>query len=86
MERLVSGDVDGDGLDERIVASPDGAIQFFDAFGKQFDLFQYGSEITGVCVARWDGTPYLIVTDLNSVSAWKIERRNFRTREQMTRR
>ena len=86
MERLVSGDVDGDGLDERIVASPDGAIQFFDAFGKQFDLFQYGSEITGVCVARWDGTPYLIVTDLNSVSAWKIERRIFRTREQTTRR
>ncbi|MBQ6828500.1 MAG: hypothetical protein IJO46_10850, partial [Thermoguttaceae bacterium] len=75
MERVVSGDVDGDGVDEWLVASPNGVVRFFRATGEPFDVFQFGAEITGVCVARWNGVPHLIVADAEKVSAWRVEPR-----------
>ena len=75
MERVVSGDVDGDGVDEWLVASPNGVVQFFRATGEPFDVFQFGAEISGVCVVRWNGVPHLIVADAEKVSAWRVERR-----------
>ncbi len=76
MERVVSGDVDGDGVDEWLVASPNGVVRFFRATGEPFDAFQFGAEITGVCVARWNGVPHLIIADAEKVSAWRVEPRN----------
>lgn len=76
MERVVSGDVDGDGVDEWLVASPNGVVRFFRATGEPFDVFQYGAEISGVCVARWNGVPRLIIADAEKVSAWRVEPRN----------
>lgn len=76
MERVVSGDVDGDGLDEWLVASPNGVVRFFRATGEPFDAFQFGAEISGVCVACWNGVPHLIVADAEKVSAWRVEPRN----------
>ncbi len=76
MERVVSGDVDGDGDDEWLVASPNGVVRFFRSNGEPFDVFQYGAEISGVCVARWNGVPRLIIADAEKVSAWRVEPRN----------
>ena len=76
MERVVSGDVDGDGVDEWLVASPNGVVRFFRATGEPFDVFQFGAEISGVCVVRWNGVPHLIVADAEKVSAWRVEPRN----------
>ena len=73
MERVVSGDVDGDGVDEWLVASPNGVVRFFRATGEPFDVFQFGAEISGVCVARWNGASYLIVADAERLSAWRVE-------------
>lgn len=75
MERLSTADINGDGQDEWIVASPDGTILFFDASGKKLDQFQYGAEITGARIAKWKNGTFLIVADLNGVSAWQFERR-----------
>ncbi|MBQ2788852.1 MAG: hypothetical protein IJE97_04390, partial [Thermoguttaceae bacterium] len=75
MERVVSGDLDGDGVDEWLVASPNGVVRFFRATGEPFDVFQFGAEIAGVCVARWNGVPHLIVADAEKVSAWRVEPR-----------
>jgi hypothetical protein len=76
MERVVSGDLDGDGLDEWLVASPNGVVRFFRATGEPFDVFQYGAEISGVCVARWNGVSHLIIADAEKVSAWRVEPRS----------
>ena len=76
MERVVSGDVDGDGVDDWLVASPNGVVRFFRATGEPFDVFQFGAEISGVCVVRWNGVPHLIVADAEKVSAWRVEPRN----------
>ncbi|MBR5242994.1 MAG: hypothetical protein IKW13_02050, partial [Thermoguttaceae bacterium] len=76
MERVVSGDVDGDGDDEWLVASPNGVVRFFRATGEPFDVFQFGAEISGVCVVRWNDVPHLIVADAEKVSAWRIEPRD----------
>lgn len=75
MERVVSGDLDGDGVDEWLVASPNGVVRFFRATGEPFDVFQFGSEISGVCVARWNGASHLIVADAERISAWRVEPR-----------
>ena len=75
MERIVALDLNYDGYDEWAVASPDGVAQFFDANGTQLDVFQYGEEISGICSATWNDETYLILSDLNKVSAWKIETR-----------
>lgn len=75
MERVVSGDLDGDGVDEWLVASPNGVVRFFRATGEPFDVFQFGAEITGVCVARWNGASHLIVADAERISAWRVEPR-----------
>ena len=72
MERVVSGDLDGDGVDEWLLASPNGVVRFFRATGEPFDVFQFGSEISGVCVARWNGVPHLIIADAEKVSAWRV--------------
>ena len=76
MERVVSGDLDGDGVDEWLVASPNGVVRFFRATGEPFDVFQFGAEISGVCVVRWNDVPHLIVADAEKVSAWRIEPRD----------
>ena len=76
MERVVSGDVDGDGVDEWVFASPNGVVRFFRATGEPFDVFQFGAEISGVCVARWNGVPHLIIADAEKVSAWRVEPRS----------
>lgn len=79
LEQIVSGDLDEDGRDEWLVASPNGAAHIFDADGKPVDYFQYGSRVTGLCVARWNGATHLIATSEDRVSAWKVEpRRNRR--------
>ena len=75
MERIVAIDLNNDGYDEWTIASPDGVAQFFDADGTQLDAFQYGEEIAGICSATWNDETYLIVSDLNGISAWKIETR-----------
>ena len=74
VERLKSGDVDGDGLDEWIVASGNGTIRFFSSAGVETDVFQYGAAITGACLARWGGISYLIVTEPGRTSAWRIDK------------
>ena len=76
LERLMPGDIDGDGIDEWIVASENGTIRFFDASGRELDVFQYGSRLTGACVARWHNASFLIVTTSTRTSAWRIDRRN----------
>jgi len=73
LEPVVSGDVDGDGCDEWLAASPNGSIRFFKSDGTEFDVFQYGREISGVCVARWNGDSFLVLTDASRVVVWKIE-------------
>ncbi|MBR4834994.1 MAG: hypothetical protein IKU86_11795 [Thermoguttaceae bacterium] len=75
-ERIVSGDLDGDGVDEWLVASTNGVVRFFRATGEPLDVFQFGEEISGVCVARWNDASYLIVADAEKVSAWRVEPRN----------
>ena len=52
MERIVSGDINGDKKNEWIIPYRDGTILFLDQKGKLLDKFQVGREITGVCVAR----------------------------------
>lgn len=52
MERIVSGDINGDGSDEWILPYRDGTILIFDKKGLLLDKFQTGSEVTGVCVVR----------------------------------
>lgn len=74
MERIVSGDINFDGIKEWIVPLPSGTILFFDHKGHLIDRFQYGKEITGVCVAQWADNTYLIVTDIKEIKAWKIKR------------
>ncbi|MGI6400772.1 MAG: hypothetical protein ACOX0A_01435 [Thermoguttaceae bacterium] len=74
LERLKPGDVDGDGVDEWILASRDGVVRFYNSIGVEYDVFQYGSEITGVCLARWNKRSYLIVTEPSRVSAWRVDR------------
>ncbi|MDO5581280.1 MAG: hypothetical protein Q4G69_09095 [Planctomycetia bacterium] len=76
MERIVSGDINSDGIKEWIVLLPGGSILFFDRKGELLDRFQYGKEITGACVAQWDGHSYLVVTDINHITAWKIRDKN----------
>ncbi len=71
-EPIVSGDLDGDGVDEWLVASSDGVVRFFRATGEPLDVFQFGEEISGVCVARWNDASYLIVADAEKVSAWRV--------------
>ena len=73
LEPILSGDVDGDGYDEWLTASPNGVVRFFESDGTELGVFQYGKEISGVCVARWSGGSYLVVTDASRVVAWKIE-------------
>lgn len=75
MERLSVADFNNDGRDEWIAASPDGTILFINEKGAPIDAFQYGKEITGARVVNWSTGTYLILCDLNSVSAWKIESR-----------
>lgn len=74
-ERIVAGDLDGDGVDEWLVASTNGVVRFFRATGEPLDVFQYGEEISGVCVARWNDASYLIVADAEKVSAWRVDPR-----------
>ena len=74
VERVKSGDVDGDGIDEWILVSGNGTIRFFSSAGVETDVFQYGATITGACLARWGGISYLIVTELGRTSAWRIDR------------
>ncbi len=78
LERVQPFDLDEDGYDEWIVASPDGTVQFFDDDGHPIDLFQYGSELTGMSAARWSTGAYLILTDTRSITAWKFEHRSQR--------
>ncbi|MDO5308915.1 MAG: hypothetical protein Q4G03_05415 [Planctomycetia bacterium] len=75
LERVSACDLNNDGYDEWMLASPEGTIQFFSGSGELIDSFQYGAEITGATVAHWSGQTYLIVTDLTKVSAWKASAR-----------
>ncbi len=74
VEPLRSGDLDGDGYDEWLVASANGVVRFFNALGAQIDEFQYGAEITGLCVARWNNVSYLIITESTRTSAWRVDK------------
>ena len=74
VERIKSGDVDGDGRDDWILISGNGAIRFFNSAGVETDVFQYGARISGACLARWHGISYLVVTEPRRISAWRIDR------------
>ncbi len=73
IERVAFGDLNGDGKGEWLVPLADGTILFFDANGKCFDRFQYGRELTGLCIAQWQSGRFLVITDSKGVTAWKIE-------------
>lgn len=72
-EALQAGDLDGDGIDEWILATRGGVARVFNSSGDEIDSFQHGSEITGICVARWNDVPHLIVAEPTRISAWRVE-------------
>ena len=72
MERIVTGDIDNDNVDEWILPMADGTIYLFNLDGQLIESFNYGSELTGICVVKWNGEPCLIVTDTENITAWKL--------------
>lgn len=78
LAQIISGDLDGDGIDEWAVLSSSGAIRFYRASGREFDSAQLGEEATGACVARWNGSSYVVVTGYNSLVAYRVEAKGAR--------
>ncbi|MDO4586530.1 MAG: hypothetical protein Q4C95_04445 [Planctomycetia bacterium] len=73
MERISSGDINGDGIKEWILPTSDGAIRFINASGQLIDEFHTEMELTGVCVAFWNNRPHLILSDINRIVAFEIK-------------
>ncbi|MDO5566350.1 MAG: hypothetical protein Q4G59_06805, partial [Planctomycetia bacterium] len=73
LDTITTGDVDGDGVKDWIVLSPDGLILFYSANGDLIDQFQYGAEITGACVVHRGKERFLVVTDVDGITAWRFK-------------
>ena len=70
---IVSGDVNGDGLDEWLVVSENGKIAFFDPMGALVDEYAHGSRLVGATVARWFGVSFLIIVDKRRATAMRVD-------------
>lgn len=70
---IVSGDINGDGLDEWLVVSENGKISFFDPMGALVDEYAHGSRLVGATVARWFGVSFLIIVDKRRATAMRVD-------------
>ena len=72
MERIVFADVTGDGKNEWLIPTAEGVVWVFSPKGEPLDRFAVGEELSGLCVANWNGERYLILTGPGGITAWKI--------------
>ena len=70
---IVSGDINGDGLDEWLVVFENGKISFFDPMGALIDEYAHGSRLVGATVARWFGVSFLIIADKRRATAMRVD-------------
>lgn len=83
-ERIVSGDLDGDGKVEWIVPTREGVIWFFEENGSLIDKFALGREVTGAAIANWDDETFLIISHNTGVISYRIERNTDTPKEAAT--
>jgi thiol-disulfide isomerase/thioredoxin len=70
IEMVTSGDLVGEGVQQWIVAGPDGSIHVLAADGKVMEQFNYGAALAGLAVARINGKPALLIATAAGVDAW----------------
>ncbi len=73
IEPLTSGNVFPSGPKQWLIAAADGTISILAADGQMIDSFAYGSVLSGMATALWDGTPILLVATPQAVEAWQIQ-------------
>lgn len=73
IEPVVSGNVFPAGPKQWLIAAADGTISVLAADGQMIDSFAYGSVLSGIATALWDGTPILLVATPQAVEAWQIQ-------------
>ncbi len=71
IEMIAAGDVNGDGVQEWILAGADGSVHFVDAEGKPLDKFNSGVRLTGVAATTIDGKPALLLSSVPPQAAAK---------------
>jgi hypothetical protein len=70
IEMVTSGDLLNDGVQQWIVAGPDGSIHVLASDGTVIDQFNYGAALAGLAVTRINGKPALIVATATDIDAW----------------
>ena len=73
IEPVIAGNVLAAPPDQWLIASADGTISIVAADGRMIDAFSYGSTLSGIATAQWDGKPVLLVATPKTVDAWQIE-------------
>lgn len=73
IEPVVTGDVLAEGPKQWLVATADSTITIIGADGKLVERFAYGSELSGMATAKFDGKPVLLVATPKTVEAWQVE-------------
>lgn len=73
IEPVIEGNVFSSGPDQWLIAAADGMISVVAGDGRVVDSFAYGTELSGLATAQWDGKPILLVATPHAVEAWQIE-------------
>ena len=73
IEAVTTGDLLPEKPRHWLLAGADGTIHLVAADGKPIDSFAYGTELTGLATAQWDGKHVLLVSTVGGVDAWQVE-------------
>jgi peroxiredoxin len=75
LEMVASGNLLGGEFGQWVIAAADGTIHIIGIDGASVDHFAYGSALTGIAVAQWDGQRVLLLATTKGVEAWKVEKK-----------
>ncbi len=73
IEPIITGNVFADGPNQWLIAAADSTITVVASDGQVVDSFAYGTELSGLATAQWDGKVILLVSTPQSVDAWQVE-------------
>ena len=73
IEPVTAGNVFPSGPNQWLIVSADGTINIVAADGQLVDSFAYGTALSGLATARWNGMTVLLVATPKAVEAWKIQ-------------
>ena len=73
IEPVTAGNVFATGPQQWLIVSADGTIRIVAADGQVVDAFAYGTALSGIAAAQWDGKPVLLVATPKTVDAWQVQ-------------